>query len=186
MALDGKTRKVAAYSVKLALHCARKESDTFYSQQWLERWYGINHKVKYPGRPKSGDCSGFTGAWIPWASRVAVRGAPGVDVMNGQSWKAGYTGTMIEHGAQHRETTRTTHWHPGRTHCFYGELHGSVTHTAIFVGDVWLEAGTRWNGKILKRRLFVHDAVVSHGRTAGPEVWPFNYRHLIEARAYPV
>lgn len=186
MGLDSKTRAVAAYSVDLALYSAKLESRTYYSMHYPQRWDGILHSRDYPEVCRSGDCSGLTGSWIPWAARRHVRGKAGIDVMNGQSWKAGFTGTMLQHGAQHHSTTSTANYHPGRTHIFYGDRFGDVTHTAIFVGDVWCEPGTRVNGKVISRRTFVRDAVVSHGRTAGPEVWRYNYRYVKQARAYPV
>ena len=185
MALDSKTREVARYVVKLALYSAVHEDREDYTQG-PQRWDGIDNSRDYPEQPHHADCSAHTGTWLTWAARRHVRGSAGVDVINGQSWKRGYTGTMIEHGARHRSTTSTTKWHPGRTHVFYADHGSTPTHTAVFVGDVWLEAGTRYNGKILTKRKYARKVVISHGRTAGPEAWTFNYRRIVQARAYPV
>jgi len=102
-------------------------------------------------------------------ARIAVRGSAGEDVINGQHWRAGYTGTQTAHGTLHRFGTRF--WKPGRTLVFYGQPH-DISHVALYVGK----------DKVTGRHM-----VVSHGSDSGPNFIPYDYRSdFREARAYPV
>ena len=64
-----------------------------------DRWDGIAHrKLISQGSavfPFEGDCSS-TATWLLWNGLAHHLGQP--DVVNGENWNAGYTGTMASHG----------------------------------------------------------------------------------------
>ena len=154
--------RCASEVVKAALEGVRERADIHYSQMLALRWSGIDRKL-LKTQPPYADCSAYA-TWLMWRARVKVRGNAGADIVNGQSWTAGYTGTQIQHGRKHRSTTSSRLYKAGRTLVFYGEG-AAISHVAIYVG----------NGM-----------VVSHGSEAGPLLLPFNYRKVREARAYPL
>jgi len=57
-----------------------------------ERWQGITAKIRPPSAPTYSDCSSAV-SWCYWT----VFGN-GPDILNGESWSGGYTGTMATHG----------------------------------------------------------------------------------------
>ena len=118
---------------------------TTYTEGGL-RWDGINNHRNPWGHPRQSphyaDCSAF----VTWAIWVATRDWHLHDFVNGQSWQAGYTGTMTEHGVGinggsliHADVV------------MYGGSWWVPQHTAIYVG----------NGR-----------VVSHGQQGDPQVYP--------------
>lgn len=153
--------KCAAEVVRVAMNGVRDRADIHYTQTLL-RWSGINRSITV-GQPPYADCSSYA-TFTFWRARKKYRGGPGVDIVNGANWKAGYTGTMLNHGIKHRSRTSSRFYKAGRTLIFYGPG-TKVTHVAIYVG----------NGM-----------VVSHGSEAGPLLLPWNYRGVIEARVYPL
>ncbi|KAI8807230.1 hypothetical protein BJ742DRAFT_813859 [Cladochytrium replicatum] len=61
--------------------------------QGNQRWSGITgRRCPYVTNPPVADCSSFT-TWLYWSAF-----GDGADSLNGQSWSAGYTGTMKDHG----------------------------------------------------------------------------------------
>jgi len=56
------------------------------------RWQGITDRVRPPNAPTYSDCSSAV-SWCYWT----VFGG-GADILNGDSWQGGYTGTMASHG----------------------------------------------------------------------------------------
>jgi len=116
--------------------------------QGSSRWSGITGKVMPPNAPPSSDCSAAA-TWCYWTQYGS-----GPDFLNGQNWKAGYTGSLIQHG----KTVTCTAMQPGDL-VFYGS---PVNHVAIFVG----------NGK-----------VVSHGSDPVSYV-AYNYRTVNSCRSY--
>lgn len=144
--------------VNKALEGVTKRAGIHYSQRLALRWVGIDqHMIK--GQPPYADCSAYC-SWLMWRARLVVRGSAGLDIVNGEKWQAGYTGTMLNHGHRHR--FGPSMWNPGRTLVFYGKP--TVEHVAVYVG----------NGK-----------VVSHGSEAGPLLLPWNYRSdFNQARSY--
>lgn len=112
--------------------------------QGSSRWSGITLK-KYPPRyPNWADCSSFT-TWCYWAYF-----GDGWDFVNGAFWKAGYTGTQINHG----KLVAYTKARPGDL-VFYGDSMWNIHHVAMYVG----------NGM-----------VVSHGSNPGPSYRSIDYR----------
>jgi peptidoglycan hydrolase-like protein with peptidoglycan-binding domain len=108
------------------------------------RWEGIDKMMRLPRFPNWADCSSFA-TWCYWL----VYGA-GMDFLNGQNWRAGYTGTQIAHG-----------WYVAMDKVqpadliFYGHSFNGITHVAPSVG----------NGRI-----------ISHGNESGPMLLPVDYR----------
>lgn len=160
---DSLTDATAAYAITLAKYAAVNQERMDYTQG-ASRWDGIDNSRDYPEIPHHADCSAFC-TWVFWASRRKVRGSAGADVVNAQRWQAGYTGTMILHGARHRDLHPGTLWKPGRTLVFYATSGSTPTHVALYIGD----------GK-----------VVSHGSDRGPVVANYDYRRIVQARAYAI
>lgn len=78
--------------------------------------------------------------------------------MNGQNWKAGYTGTMRDHGKRIVNT-------PGDI------LRGDCV---IYSGHVAIVVG--WKNRV--------PMVVSHGSEGGPYYVRWNYRRPLQVRRY--
>jgi cell wall-associated NlpC family hydrolase len=155
------TARVAAHARAVALQGVAQAAKIHYTQNAVLRWDGINHHHTGRNQPDYADCSAYA-TWVEWWSRIYIRGRAGLDVMNDQDWRSGWTGTLLQHGKRHR--AGMTYWYPGRTLVFYGKP--TVEHVAIYVGG----------GK-----------VVSHGNEAGPLLLPVGYRSdMNQARAYTV
>lgn len=126
--------------------------------QTAKRWEGIARELK-PWRgeyPHFADCSAFA-TWCLWVglSHYGVR-----DVVNGQAWKAGWTGTQVQHGKQVRH--RGNVMRGDLAH--YGNPVGRTGHVAICIG------GGR---------------VISFGSEAGPFLLDIDYRSdLQQIRRY--
>jgi cell wall-associated NlpC family hydrolase len=153
--------KVALQVRRNALAGVQQRGSIHYTQA-AHRWYGITNGIIGPDRqPHYADCSAYA-TWCVWSARKTIRGKVGADTINGEAWRWGYTGTMLEHGALHHHGVDA--WYPGRTLIFYGKP--SVVHVAIYVG---------------------RGMVVSHGSESGPLYLPWNYRpDFNQARAYSV
>lgn len=127
-----------------------------YTEYAPARWEGIDKgllaaKGEYPHHA---DCSAF----VTWCLWNALRHGP--DVVNGQKWKAGYTGTMVSHGR-----VITDHHYAARGDAV---LYGTPTyHTAIIIG--------RRNGQLL---------VASHGEESGPYIVPWDAWAVNSIRRY--
>lgn len=118
--------------------------------QDARRWEGIaRHLHAEKGQcPGYADCSAFV-TWCLWNALYLGYGVR--DVVNAQSWRAGYTGTMLRHGkeVQHREN-----WMRGDA-VLYGARGSNGEHTALYVGS---------------------GLVISHGSEGGPYKLPVDYR----------
>lgn len=139
----------------------RHRSQVHYTQKPVARWEGIHHHLKAArGQyPRNADCSSYA-TWCIWngLDHFDVR-----DTVNGLRWRAGFTGTMLEHGkpVRHRQNYL-------RGDCVIYGRGGTGAHTAIIVGT---RNGTPF--------------VVSHGSEAGPLFLPYNYRHdIMQVRRY--
>lgn len=126
--------------------------------QGSQRWEGINHHLRIvKGQyPTHADCSSMT-TWMLWnALTHAKRDLHIPDVVNGQDWRAGYTGTQRNHGR--RVTGKLLvgdliHYGPG-----------VGLHVAIYIGG---------------------GMVFSHGSERGPYKLPVHYRgDFNQARRY--
>jgi len=77
------------------VECGRALYNNRGSEHYTEgsmRWQGITDKIRPPHAPTYSDCSSAV-SWCYWT----VFG-DGPDILNGDSWKGGYTGTMASHG----------------------------------------------------------------------------------------
>ena len=131
-----------------------EHSPAIHYTQTPSRWEGIATARKaWRGEfPKQADCSSFV-TWCLWngLDHYGVR-----DTVNGQDWRAGFTGTMAGRG---RKVDG-----PGAALrgdlVLYGSATGADAHVTIVVGR-------RADGKLM---------VVSHGSEAGPFYLAFDYR----------
>jgi hypothetical protein len=122
------------------------------------RWDGITNRCRaHLGRfPRFADCS----AYVTWCIWDALGGpTAGPDVVNGQLWRGGYTGTMKHNGR--RVAGGLANAKPGDL-VLYGP--GTGKHVTIVVAT---------------------DKVVSHGSEAGPHLVKPDYRpDVTEVRRY--
>lgn len=139
---------VADLVVKEALYLAAHAASIHYTQSSL-RWQGIDNRIKPPSFPRYADCSSMA-TYCYW-----VAGGPDP---NNLGFRAGYTGTMVNHG------WRVSVPRAGDL-CFYGwQSRGVPEHVAVYIG------GGR---------------VVSHGSESGPLNLPLHYRgDLVQIRRY--
>lgn len=130
--------------------------------QGPRRWDGIRlHKRSYKKQyPEYADCSAYN-TWNYWDGLLAEirKGAVG-DIVNGQGWKAGYTGTMLSDACGKVIARGVTA--ARKVKLLKADLVIYNGHVAIVVDP--------------KRRL-----VVSHGSEAGPFLIRLDYRTDIVA-----
>lgn len=127
------------------------------------RWEGIDKKLRVvKGEyPHYADCSSYT-TWLLWNALTHAKGTLNVpDIVNGEGWRAGYTGTQKNHGVRVGS-------HGTAGHLIVGDLihygPGSGSHVAIYIGGGF---------------------VFSHGSERGPYKLPVHYRgDFNEARRY--
>jgi len=87
-----------------------------------QRWIGITNRVYPPSAPTYSDCSSAS-TWCYWTQYGS-----GPDFLNGQQWKAGYTGNMLDHG-----TVVSVASAKAGDLCFY---YNPVSHVAIYIGNL--------------------------------------------------
>lgn len=144
-------RDRAVQAMMLLLHHAPA---VHYTQDFTLRWEGIaKHRNARKGQfPTHADCSSST-SWALWNGLYLGLGVK-ADVVNGEHWKAGYTGTLAAHG---REVQHESHLLPADL-VLYGPA-PTFEHVAMYVG--------RRNGVSM---------VISHGSEAAPFLVPLHYR----------
>jgi len=151
-----KARRIALASFRLAYEHAPSVHYTMGG----ERWQGISRRLRYAdGRyPTQADCSSmFTWAW--WNALTSVAGMNFPDVLNGLSWTAGYTGTLLSHGRRVDAAERM----PGDAVLYGSGFPGK--HVAMVDED--------------------RNYVLSHGSEAGPFRVRWNYRSdVMQVRRY--
>lgn len=158
MTVSGLSERHAKKAVNLTLQAAvlglHHAPEIHYTQGML-RWQGIDrHCVAAKGEyPRYADCSAFA-TWCLWNGlKVPFDHS---DTVNGEHWRAGYTGTLLEHGV--RVDTPI----PGDLVIYGSGFPGE--HTAVVTGG---------------------GLVVSHGSEAGPFLLPIHYRSdVLEYRRY--
>lgn len=124
-----------------------------YTQDATLRWEGIHDRIDYrKGHfPRHGDCSS-TGTYLVFVPLHMRFGLP--DVVNGDHWRGGYTGTIAQHG---RRVLHEKNLLPGDA-ILYGPA-PEYEHVAWFMG--------RKHGVSM---------VFSHGSEGGPYFAPLHYR----------
>lgn len=132
-----------------------------YSQDMRLRWEGIDDEIipwtaggRLNGKyPKHGDCSS-TGTYLLWLALAHHFHLS--DRVNGQGWKAGFTGTLIDHG----KTVSSPKSLKIGDAVLYGPSRSNTEHVAWSIGG---------------------DRVFSHGGEAGPFILRWNYRSDVVA-----
>ncbi len=120
------------------------------------RWDGINRNRKaWRGEFASfEDCSSFA-AWCLWNGLDHF----GVgDIVNGQRWQAGFTGTMLDHG----QSVARAELVRGDL-LFYANAQRQINHVTIYIGG---------------------GMVISHGSEPGPLKLRMDYRPIVQIRRY--
>jgi cell wall-associated NlpC family hydrolase len=136
--------------VAAAMWAANSGKYISYSQGG-SRWSGITkHVCPYQGVPPVTDCSAFV-TWLFWSAF-----GNGNDFINGQGWRAGYTGTMGSHGT----SVSLAQARPGDI-VLYGS--GTYDHATLYVGN---------------------NKVVSFGSNGPAKLLPINYRSGYHIRSY--
>jgi NlpC/P60 family protein len=133
-----------------------KHRDEVHYTTGPRRWDGIMNRCRsHLGRyPKWADCSSYV-TWCLWDALGGPNAGP--DVVNGQSWRGGYTGTLRDHGRRVSLESAL----PGDLVHYGG---GTGSHVVIVVGK---------------------DKVISHGSEDGPFLVRPDYRDdLAEVRRY--
>lgn len=151
-AISGLNRTQRIHARDLAVEAALlsiKHADKIHYTQGPRRWDGINKGLRASkGQyPTYGDCSSMATWWL-WQGlhHYGVR-----DTVNGENWKAGYTGTILTHG---KVVKKQKNWQRGDL-LVYGTPGGTGKHVTMYLGS----------GK-----------VASHGSEAGPFKLDWNYR----------
>lgn len=139
----------ALQAAVVGLHHA---AECHYTQD-ARRWSGINtHRDAAKGQfPPWTDCSAFV-TWCYW-NGLYLHGGNHSDRINGLDWKAGYTGTMLQHGRRRSSPI------PGCA-IIYGPKGSNGEHTALYTGG----------GK-----------VISMGSDPGPFLLNWQYRSDVQA-----
>jgi cell wall-associated NlpC family hydrolase len=139
--------------------------EVHYTQDATDRWDGIaNRRNSFRGKfPINADCSSFV-TWCLWNALFSHFRLD--DTVNGADWKAGFTGTLRDHGKlvkQKRNICRgdLVHYDPVPPDF-------NFEHVSIIVGRN--EAG--------------EPMVVSHGSESGPFFVEHDYRPVAEIRRY--
>lgn len=120
--------------------------------QTPDRWEGITKDLRsVEGEfPKHGDCSAWA-TWLIWSAvHEHLKAIGGKDFVNGQSWAAGHTGTLVKCG---RKVTLND-LRIGDL-VFYGDEGWRPGHVAVYVGQ---------------------GHVGSFGSEPGPFILPVRYR----------
>jgi hypothetical protein len=128
-----------------------------YTENFQQRWEGIANRIFVrDGRfPTHGDCSS-TATWLLW-NGLGVHLGMG-DVVNGEHWAGGFTGTMLQHGRE-------------------------ISASDAEVGDLVIY-GTGAPGKHVALCLG-GGLVFSHGSEPGPFKLPLRYRpDVLSVRRY--
>jgi hypothetical protein len=126
--------------------------------QGASRWQGIRERRRYAdGRfPLYCDCSSAY-SWCWWNALTNVDGMNTRDRINGSSWTAGYTGTLLSHGWRVHDRK------PGDAVIYGRGFPGA--HVAMVANNT--------------------NYVYSHGSESGPHYIPWNYRSdVMQVRRY--
>lgn len=145
-------RDRACHAAVLSLHHAPQIHYT----QGPDRWQGIAKDLdaRKGQFPTEGDCSAMYTWWVGWNGLHLPFGLR--DILNGDNWEGGYTGTLADHGREVKH----------RDNLLRGDavLYGSgppFDHVAMIIHH-------GGHGRT--------PLVISHGSESGPYLLPYNYR----------
>ena len=95
--LSSRHVKAAVDGVLQAAILGYKRREYIGYTQSVARWEGIDRRrnASLGQFPRWADCSAFA-TWCYW-NGLYLRGGH-TDIVNGEHWEGGYTGTMMEHG----------------------------------------------------------------------------------------
>jgi len=150
-----KARDVAVAAFRLAYN----HRGAVHYTQGGSRWQGINERRRVADDrfPTQADCSSLA-TWALWNALTHVGGMAFPDVVNGQGWQAGYTGTLL--------------------------MHGALVTGARRPGDLVIY-GSRWPGSHVAMVAANTGYVYSHGSESGPHYLAWNYRgDVLAVRRY--
>lgn len=144
--LSAKDRATSRRLIRQACHLMLDHASSVHYSQAANRWEGIANAMRaWKGQyPKHSDCSSAA-TWILWQAYYHF----GLhDKVNGENWKAGYTGTLSRHGKRIYGTPKIGDL------VLYGQGY-PYEHVAVSLGGrlVW-----------------------SHGSEAGPFLLDIDYR----------
>ena len=147
-----------------ALKLALANRDRVHYTMGARRWEGIDKGLDaHQGQfPVHSDCSSFA-TWALWNGLYLKYGKP--DRVNGHNWRAGYTGTMMQHGWRLPRIDRVEDVRRGDCVFYAGT---DVNHVAV----------------VLNRKADGTLMVVSHGSEGGPYYVRYNYRRPTQIRRY--
>lgn len=151
-------KQIARAITRRAALLGLKNAEALHYTEESPRWDGISeHILSEQGHfPTEADCSSFA-TWCLWNGLYVRFGQP--DNVNGASWTAGYTGTLLSHG-QPVGKLIDVRW---GDLVLYGTPGTSGAHTAVITN-----VGTPGAGRV--------PHVVSNGSEGGPYWLPYNYR----------
>jgi hypothetical protein len=114
-------------AVQAAVLALAHKDQMDYTQDATARWHGIlkDRRARRGQFPKSADCSSFV-TWCLW-NGLHLRFELD-DIVNDQNWKAGFTGTMLDHGKRVSKADKLV---PGDC-VHYGS--GDTAHVTMVVG----------------------------------------------------
>lgn len=154
--LPAHKRKEARRQAVAAFRLLFEHREAVHYTMLARRWDGINGGLRASKGefPRYADCSSAY-TWCLWNALTAVS-VGHEDIVNGQGWRSGYTGTLLTHG---REVTDLL---PGDA-IIYGHAWPGM-HVAMYVGE---------------------GLVYSHGSEGGPYFIPMRYRSdILSMRRY--
>lgn len=148
--LSARERVEARKKVVRAAMLGYRHAPAIHYTQSAARWQGIDrHLRSYKGRfPTQADCSSFA-TWVLWDALLKHINDGLGDIVNGQRWKAGYTGTILQHGQSISRPSLAGDL------IVYGRRGSTGAHVAISVGG---------------------RKAVSHGSEGGPYLVDYQYR----------
>ncbi|HEY7003621.1 MAG TPA: hypothetical protein VH281_05015 [Gaiellaceae bacterium] len=151
--------------VQAALLAVDHASGIAYTQDLVDRWDGIrNHRSSFRGEfPTGADCSSFA-TWCLWNALHAHFHLE--DIVNGEDWDRGFTGSMRLHGRLVAQTQNVC-----RGDC----VHYDPAPPDFEFEHVTIVVGRNDQGELL---------VASHGGDSGPLVTEHDYRPVREIRRY--
>lgn len=149
-----RAREIAVYAAMQGFH----HRDEMLYTEGAARWSGIaDHRLGWKDQfPRAADCSAFV-TWAEW--NAAEHFHIHQDIVNGDDWDGGYTGTMTQHGIEVKLSELLL-----ADAIFYAGTRQIPQHTAIYVGK---------------------GRVVSHGHPGGPLLLPVELGlPIVQARRY--